>query len=200
MSATSTMLHRLLSAAASRSTTAVSHTARRALATRRRLIDKPLAPEVLEALPYEDVEAPYPEQTDPELKKAATYAFPNRPVTSAHAIDLEKQEPSLLDSVAIGPGGKIVHGRFGELGAAAAAVPLEYLALLAPAAEGAAALRVLASKSKTQGNSTLLVYGATQANGFAAAQLANAAGHAVVAVVDQNHSGNDLMVVRVSFC
>lgn len=162
---------------------------RRSFGTRRKLIDKPLPPEVLDALPVYRFQEREPGTTnDP-------WAFPQNPVTSAHMIDLEKKTVSALDSAAVTPDGKVVHGRFGELGPAAAAVPVEFLALLAPAAEGAAALRTLNATHK----GTLLVYGATQANGMAAAQLANGAGHAVVAVVDGNHSGNDLMMVCIIF-
>ena len=53
------------------------------------------------------------------------------------------------------------------------------------AAEGAAALRAV-SKGGTPG--TVLVFGASQANGLAAVQLATASGHAVVGVVGAEHS------------
>jgi len=116
------------------------------------------------------------------------------PVTSAHAIDLEKAAVSSIDSAAIDPSGKVVHGRFGELDAdAVLGVPLEYLALLHHAAEGAAGLSRMSGES-----GTVLVYGASQANGFAALQLAVATGnHAVVGVVDGQHSGNEDMVEYV---
>ena len=158
----------------------------RNLATRRKLIDQPLAQEVLDALPIYEIEG----ETIPGSTNDP-WAFPQNPVTSAHMIDLAAQAPSALDSAALTPEGKVVHGRYGELGDAAKAIPLEYLALLRPAAEGAAALRTINPSQK----GTLLVYGATQANGMAAMQLANAAGHAVVAVVDSNHSGNETMMV-----
>ena len=116
------------------------------------------------------------------------------PVTSAHAIDLEKEAVSTLDSAAIDPSGKVVHGRYGELDAdAVLGVPLEYLALLRHAAEGAAGLSKLGGKA-----GTVLVYGASQANGFAAVQLAQTgSANAVVGVVDGQHSGNEDMVEYV---
>lgn len=158
--------------------------AARGFATRRKT-NHVLPREILDALPVYPL-TPAPPSTDPA-------AFPNNPVTSAHCIDVKRQQLSTLDSVAVSPDGKVVHGRFGELGDAAAAIPLEFLALLSPAAEGAAALRVLTA-SAPPGVGTLLVYGASQANGMAAAQIASAAGHAVVAVVGGEHSGNDDMV------
>lgn len=160
----------------------------RFFATRRKFFDKPLAPEVMDALPSYFIEGETIEGTTND-----SWAFPQNPVTSAHMIDLEAQEPSVLDSAAVTPDGRVVHGRYGDLGETAKAIPLEFLALLRPAADGAAAVRMLHPPQK----GTLLVYGATQANGMAAIQLANAAGHAVVAVVDGNHSGNDLMMVSL---
>jgi hypothetical protein len=59
------------------------------------------------------------------------------------------------------------------------------------AAEGVAGL----SKLKKQG--TVLVYGASQANGFAAVQLAVANGNAVVGVVDAQHSCHEDMLEYV---
>ena len=114
------------------------------------------------------------------------------PVTSAHAIDLSKEAVSTLDSAAIDPStGTIVHGRYGELDEdATLGVPLEYLALLRMAAEGAAGL------SRMNSAGTVLVYGASQANGFAALQMATKT-HAVVGVVDGQHSGNEDMVEYV---
>lgn len=147
----------------------------RGLATRRK-VDQPIAQEILDALPvYEDDE--------PAPSSSAS------PVTSAHMIDTVKQEVSALDSAAISPSGSIVHGRYGEI--EAESIPLEYLALLRPAAEGAAGLRVISGKAK---NGTILIYGASQANGMAATQIASSAGLTVVAVVDSQHSGNDEFV------
>ncbi len=128
-------------------------------------------------------------------------AYVRKPVTSAHAIDLTKEKgggASALDSAAFGPNGSVVHGRYGVVDAAAAkSVPLEYLALLRPASEGAAALREIISEGKNNSATapgTILVYGASRPAGMAAAQLANASGLAVVAVLDGQHSGHDEMV------
>lgn len=132
---------------------------------------------------------PYAEELDP-------MAYIRKPVTSAHAIDLTKGEgaTSALDSAAFGPKGSIAHGRFGAVDAST--VPLEYLALLRPAAEGAAALREISEASKNV-LGTILVYGASRPAGMAAVQLASASGNAVVAVVDGQHSGHDEMVATV---
>jgi len=129
------------------------------------------------------------ETTASPMEEANSYH--RNPVTSAHAIDTEKSSISNLDSVAVDPSsGKVLHGRYGELDAdAVLGVPLEYLALLRMAAEGAAGL------SKIKGDGTVLVYGASQANGFAAVQLAASTGkHAVVGVVDGQHSCSEDMV------
>ena len=167
---------------------------RRTFATRRVWKKANLPKEVIANMPcYLDeaaderaaAELPFGGKGDPTV-------FPNNPVTSAHCIDVIKKEVSTLDSVIVNPTGQVVHGRYGVLGNAAAAVPLEFLALLHPAAEGAAALRAL-----TQGNTkkgTILVYGASQASGIALTQLGCATGNAVVAVLDGTHSGNEDMV------
>jgi len=85
------------------------------------------------------------------------------------------------------PTGGIVHGAFGELDTEKVqGIPLEYLALLGPSAEGAAAVRSMSSEK-----GTLLVFGASQPAGMSAVQVGAAAGHAVVAVVGGEHSGND---------
>mmetsp|Transcript_8008 Transcript_8008/g.16689 ORF Transcript_8008/g.16689 Transcript_8008/m.16689 type:complete len:517 (+) Transcript_8008:128-1678(+) len=122
-------------------------------------------------------------------------AYKRNPVTSAHAIDLRGDgRVSVMDSAAFGPSGSVVHGRFGEISASAAqTIPLEYLALLRPASEGAAALREITEASKAS-TGTLLVYGASRPAGMAAVQLASTSGNAVVAIVDGQHSGNDEMV------
>lgn len=123
--------------------------------------------------------------------------YNRKPVTSAHAIDLSKGAASALDSAAFGPGGAVVHGRYGDVDAATAqTIPLEYLALLRPASEGAAALREIAEASKSA-TGTVLVYGASRPAGMAAVQLANASGNAVVAVLDGQHSGHCEMVDTV---
>jgi hypothetical protein len=149
----------------------------------------PISPEVLDNLPYYEEEALTP---PPNIVDGF---YQRKTVNSAHLIDLEKKSISVLDSVAISPHGNVVHGRYGDLGEAAAqTIPLEYLALLRPASEGAAALRMTLAKSKVakEGKKgTLLVYGASQASGLSLVQLASASGHAVVAVVDSQHSGND---------
>ena len=133
-----------------------------------------------------------PYDPDPE-----PMAYVRKPVTSAHAIDLLSKSgaASALDSAAFGPNGSVVHGRYGVLDAKAAkSIPLEYLALLRPASEGAAALREILNTSATSSSGTILVYGASRPSGMSAVQLANASGHAVVAVVDGQHSGHDEMV------
>jgi hypothetical protein len=119
-----------------------------------------------------------PEETDP-------MAYVRKPVTSVHMIDLSKPGISLTDSVVLTPSGTVKHGRYGDLGAIDA-IPLEYLALLRPAAEGAGAFRVISSLGK---KGTVIVFGASQANGLAATQLLASSGNAVVAVVGGEHSG-----------
>lgn len=66
---------------------------------------------------------------------------------------------------------------------------MEYLAILGPSAEGAAALRTLSSDNK----GTILVYGASEPAGLAAVQVGTADGHSVVAVVSGEQSGNEEM-------
>lgn len=119
--------------------------------------------------------------------------YVRNPVTSAHAIDVKAGKVSARDSAAFSPSGTVVHGRYGDLGSEVAEnIPLEYLALLHPAAEGAAALRVISDASPNPG--TILVYGASQPSAMAAVQLATAEGNAVVAVVGGEHSGNSELV------
>lgn len=121
--------------------------------------------------------------------------YVRKPVTSAHAIDLTRNKLSMKDSAAISPNGSVVHGRYGDLGQdVAQSIPLEYLALLQPAAEGAAALRVITDSQEEIKKGTLLVYGASQPNAMATLQLASTAGHAVVAVVGGEHAGSDAMM------
>lgn len=144
-------------------------------------------PEALIAnLPVKKVD-PVPETPD----DPSTYH--RNPVTSAHAIDIIKAQISTQDSVAISPTGSIVHGIYGELGPDADGVPLEYLALLRMAAEGAAGLRAISKGTP----GTVLVFGASQANGLAAVQLAAASGHAVVGVVGAEHSFSEDLVEYV---
>ena len=115
--------------------------------------------------------------------------YHRKPVSSAHAIDLSANPPKLSakDSVALSPSGSVVHGRYGELSIdATKGIPLEYLALLHPAAEGVAALReVKGSNDK----GTLLIYGASEPSGLSALQIASSQGIAVVGVASGKHSG-----------
>ncbi len=132
---------------------------------------------------------------EPQEPDVDPMAYVRKPVSSVHSIDLSKGAISALDSAAFGPGGSVVHGRFGKVDASAAqTVPLEYLAFLRPASEGAAALREITEGGKT---GTVLVYGASRPAGMSAVQLATASGNAVVAVVDGQHSGHDEMVDTV---
>eukprot|EP00549_Striatella_unipunctata_P004517 CAMPEP_0118682686 /NCGR_PEP_ID=MMETSP0800-20121206/5616_1 /TAXON_ID=210618 ORGANISM="Striatella unipunctata, Strain CCMP2910" /NCGR_SAMPLE_ID=MMETSP0800 /ASSEMBLY_ACC=CAM_ASM_000638 /LENGTH=515 /DNA_ID=CAMNT_0006579089 /DNA_START=52 /DNA_END=1599 /DNA_ORIENTATION=+ len=129
-----------------------------------------------------------PNQEGPPLDPDA---YMRGPVSSAHAIVDGKI--SARDSATIGSNGQVVHGRYGELQVGSSSgIPLEYLALLRHAAEGAAALRVVLEKSGSSSNNkgTLLVYGASQPDGFATLQLASSSGQAVVGVVGGEHSGN----------
>lgn len=153
----------------------------RSIHTRRKVKDAVNLPPALFAnLPKKKVEPAIEAEDDPD-------AYKRSPVTSAHAIDVETGKISTQDSVAVSPSGSVVHGRYGDLpDDLTAGVPLEYLALLRMAAEGAAAVRAVGSKK-----GTMLVWGASQANGFAAVQLGTAAGHAVVGVVDAQHSCNE---------
>lgn len=132
-------------------------------------------------------------------------------VTSTHMVVDGQVSP--LDSAVLSPEGTIHHGRYGVIPEpAASAVPLEYLALLRPAAEGAAALRTLTKQTSAaltaseaaatndggpgRRRGTILVYGASEINGHTACQLANAAGHAVIALVANNHNCNE----NLMFC
>ena len=155
-------------------------TARRALSMRRRIDQsEPIPPgHALDSVQYPPdfttVKKPF--ELDP-------MAHVRRPVTSAHMI--VDGIVSARDSVSVAPSGSIVHGRYGDLGVQDG-IPLEYLALLRPAAEAAAAT------SKLGHTGTLLVFGATQAAGLAATQLWK--GAAVCAVVGGEHSGVDEML------
>jgi len=129
----------------------------------------------------------------PEEVEAHPLAYVRKTVSSVHAIDLGGKEASVseTDCASFGPSSSVSHGRYGKLGdVSSKGIPLEYLALLHPAAEGAAALRTLVSGSDENGG-TVLVYGATRPAAMAASQLASASNCAVVAVVDGQHSGND---------
>jgi hypothetical protein len=164
----------------------VAHVGTRGLATRRVLKSSILAPEILDNLPVFDKYVKS-ESSDPA-------AYKRSPVTSAHCIDLLNQQVSTIDSVVISPSGSVVHGKYGDLGSEVNAIPLEYLALLRPAADAAAALRMILANNKHDGHGTILIYGASQASGIAASQLASSAGHAVVAVVGGEHSGNTFLM------
>ena len=163
---------------------AKSCTARRGLATRRSTKVN-LPQELIDRLPTIE-EKEEPPSTDPA-------AYIRGPVTSAHMVDTATKTVSTLDSAALSPAGTVVHGRYGDLGDAAAAIPLEFLALLRPAAEGAAALRMMTEKAKAK-KGTVLIYGANLPNGMAATQMASAAGHAVVSVLSAEHAGDENMV------
>lgn len=127
----------------------------------------------------------------PDPPKEDPMAYRQKPVSSAHTIDLTANPPkiSAKDSVAIAPNGSVIHGRYGELPPEISeqGIPLEYLALLHPAAEGAAALRHIAKKGE---KGTVLVYAAGEPHAMTTAQLASADGQAVMAVLSGNHSGN----------
>ena len=155
---------------------AIVETQRRSLSSKAKdyLFNEPIpAGHTLESVPPPLLwEAPPEDEPDPN-------AYVRQPVTSAHLV--ADGGVSARDSVSISPSGGIVHGRFGDLGVVEG-IPLEYLALLKPAAEGAAAVRTIG------GEGTLLVYGASQAAGLAATQLWNGA---VVAVIGGEHSGHD---------
>jgi hypothetical protein len=88
-------------------------------------------------------------------------ALKRKPVTAAYAVDVEKKMLSALDSAAIGGGG-VQHGTLGKITGDVSTIPLEYLAVLRPASEGAAALREM----KVGGGGTLLVYGASRPAGM----------------------------------
>lgn len=190
MPPTTTMLSITSSAVARIASRSAPKTAARCLGMRAR--------EVIEELPpnfsMDAIKPPPMASLDPVEDELDPMAYHRKPVTSAHAVDLAKSATSALDSAAFGPKGSVVHGRFGAVDpGAASTVPLEYLALLRPAAEGAAALREISTSAKGA-KGTVLVYGASRPAGMAAVQLADAAGHAVIAVVDGQHSGHDEMV------
>lgn len=179
--------------AASAASKARSAAARRSFHSRRKMKNPVALPRALVSNFPVKQSAPSTATSSENIPPAEEPLY-SSPVTSAHAIDLEKAAVSSLDSAAVDPSsGKVVHGRYGELDSdAVLGVPLEYLALLRMAAEGAAGL------SKMNPSGTVLVYGASQANGSAALQLAVATGkHAVVGVVDGQHSGNEDMVEYV---
>lgn len=114
-------------------------------------------------------------------------ALKRKPVTAAYTVDVGKSKLSGKDSAAFAKSG-VEHGTLGSV-KSDPSVPLEYLALLRPASEGAAALREM----KISGG-TVLIYGASRPAGMTATQLAAAKGCAVAAVIDGQHSGNEQMV------
>jgi hypothetical protein len=169
-----------------------SRLATRQFATMKKLPKvSPAAASIIPNLPYlgEDEDDPWVIKRDE--KKMSQFLQTRKPVTSAHAVDTIAGKISNEDSVAISASGSVVHGIYGELGPVADAIPLEYLALLRFAAQGAAGVRAVTG-GKSAG--TILVYGATQASGMAATQIASGAGYAVVGVVSGDHSGNTGMV------
>ena len=151
----------------------------RALSMKRRLFPSEMAP----GHKLDSVQYPPDFTTVQKPLTLDPMAHVRRPVTSAHMI--VDNVVSARDSVSVAPSGSIVHGRYGDLGVQDG-IPLEYLALLRPAAEAAAAT------SKLGHSGTLLVFGATQAAGLAAVQLWK--GAAVCAVVGGEHSGVDEML------
>jgi hypothetical protein len=159
---------------------------RRNFATMRKVspMNRLISPAILDAMPVYDSVRPAP-STDPA-------AYTPGVVSALYLVDTANSKLSTQDSVVFSPSGSVIHGRYGELPTdATAAIPLEYLAFLHPSACAAGALRQLTSPNK---KGTILVYGASHAAGLAAAQLASAAGHAVVAVIDGQHSGNESCV------
>lgn len=198
LSVSSSTLARLVSRTSSRST--MSEVSKRTFGMRVREeieeLPSNFSMDAIKPPPHGFGDVEYDEETDPMV-------YNRKPVTSAHAIDLMKEAGgaiSALDSATFGPNGSVLHGQCGDVDASAArTIPLEYLALLRPASEGAAALREIseASKSSSTSGGTILVYGASRPAGLAAVQLANAAGNAVVAVVDGQHSGHSEMVDTV---
>jgi len=177
----------------------------RAIHSRRTMKDPIQLPRALVAhFPIKQTAPTPPPTTTETASRHEEEAYHTKtPVTSAHAIDRDAAALSHLDSVMLEPtSGDIVHGRYGTLAAeAVVGVPLEYLALLRMAAEGAAGVAKLVTRNHRRpngsrssrsdgGGGTVLVYGASQANGLAAVQMAAAAPQigAVVGIVDGQHS------------
>ena len=133
--------------------------------------------------------------SEPPALEPDPAVYVRKPISSAQMIDVTSDPPCLSekDKATLKASGSIVHGTFGELDSSLVeGIPLEYLALLGPSAEGAAAVRALSEKA-SGAKGTLLVFGASQPAGLSAAQLGAAAGHSVVAVVGGEHSGNEEM-------
>mmetsp|Transcript_8679 Transcript_8679/g.10945 ORF Transcript_8679/g.10945 Transcript_8679/m.10945 type:complete len:549 (+) Transcript_8679:71-1717(+) len=140
---------------------------------------------------------------NPEADVVDPMVYVRKQPVSAHAIDTACDPPKLstLDAATLTPGkegesGTVIHGRYGDLGTdVAECIPLEYLALLHPAAEAAAAIRELESRDgdgNATGIGTLLVYGASTAAGIASVQLGTAVGMSVVAVVSGEHGAGNI--------
>jgi hypothetical protein len=129
-------------------------------------------------------------------EKKSPLALERKTMTSASAIDMTSDPPKLSvgDTVTITANG-VKHGRYGEFSKDEVKdIPVEYLTMLHPAAQAAAALRTLGASD----GGTVLVYGASQPAGIAATQMAaNLHNAAVVAVVDGQHSGEDELVDAV---
>jgi len=135
--------------------------------------------------------------TTPEPDAPEPMAYIRKPVTSACTIDLTSRPPKLSapNTVSLTAEGTVRHGRYGVLSREIVEnIPLEYLTLLHPSAQAAAALRTLGTATGTPEKGTVLVYGASQPPGMAMTQLASASGLAVIAVVDGQHSGEAEMV------
>lgn len=138
-------------------------------------------------------------EPDPDAPEPMMYI--RKPVTSASAIDLTSKLPklSVADTVSLTAEGTVRHGRYGILPRSEVEnIPLEYLSLLHPSAQAAAALRMILEHPSNQSSAgkggTLVVYGASQPAGMAATQLAASSSLAVIAVVDAQHSGDSEMV------
>jgi hypothetical protein len=155
----------------------------RSLSMKRSDSNEPLPPNyTLESIPIPDfLLKPRPPMPEPD-----PMAYVRQPVSSAHMII--DNAVSARDSVSISPSGSVIHGRYGDLGPQDG-IPLEYLALLRPAAEAAAATSQIGHEG------TLLVFGATEAAGLAAVQLWK--GKAVCAVVGGGHTGEEEMMAIV---
>eukprot|EP00542_Grammatophora_oceanica_P015690 CAMPEP_0194028436 /NCGR_PEP_ID=MMETSP0009_2-20130614/2397_1 /TAXON_ID=210454 /ORGANISM="Grammatophora oceanica, Strain CCMP 410" /LENGTH=482 /DNA_ID=CAMNT_0038667825 /DNA_START=136 /DNA_END=1584 /DNA_ORIENTATION=- len=154
-------------------------------------LDEPTPPNYnLESIPM----PPSYKEGGPPMGEDATddpAYYRRKRIKSAHMV--EGLKLSARDSATVTEAGTIVHGRYGDLGVLDG-IPVEYAALLHPAAEGAAAFRSLGATEP----GTIVVYGASQPAGLAATQLASAAGNAVVAVVGSEHNGFDTLMDSIN--
>eukprot|EP00590_Aulacoseira_subarctica_P009058 CAMPEP_0172436050 /NCGR_PEP_ID=MMETSP1064-20121228/71510_1 /TAXON_ID=202472 /ORGANISM="Aulacoseira subarctica , Strain CCAP 1002/5" /LENGTH=578 /DNA_ID=CAMNT_0013184433 /DNA_START=92 /DNA_END=1829 /DNA_ORIENTATION=- len=92
-------------------------------------------------------------EPDPDAPEPMMYI--RKPVTSASAIDLTSRLPKLSvpDAVSLTAEGAVRHGRYGILPRSVVEnIPLEYLALLHPSAQAAAALRIVGMNEECCGN------------------------------------------------